>query len=216
MNNLYTEILIQRHGQSLGNEARVFLGHTDLDLSELGYRQAELCAKHFADERIDVIYSSDLIRAYNTAAAHARLRNMDIIRKKELRELYAGEWENMSVEDIKIKYPYEYGVLWRENFASFSAVGAEPIPALAERIYNAVLDIATENLGRRVLIATHAAAIRSLYGKLYGYTEAEASKNLTFPANASISRVLYDGERLTPISYSEDSFLSTEVTFWQG
>ncbi len=216
MNNLCTEIILQRHGQSLGNLEHKFLGHTDLDLSELGYRQAQACAEYLLGERIDAIYSSDLLRAYNTALAHARLRGADIIGRKELREMSVGEWENMRVEDIKEKYPYEFEVMWKKKFASFDCVGAEPVPMLANRIYDAVLKIASENVGQRVLIATHAAAIRSFYGKIYGYTEDFASENLDFPANASISRVLYDGERLIPVSYSEDSYLKDLATYWQN
>ncbi len=216
MNNLYTEILIERHGQSLGNEAHVFLGHTDLDLSSLGYHQAEVCAEHFANEKIDAIYSSDLIRAYNTALPHARIRNMNIVAKRELREMNVGKWENMAVEKIKAEYPYEYSVVWKTQFASFGCVDAESVPHLAERIHAAVLDIARENPGKRVLIATHAAAIRAFFGKIYGYSQGEASEKLDFPSNASISRVLYDGERLLPISYSEDSYLSDISTYWNG
>ena len=215
MNNLYTEILIERHGQSLGNVAHVFLGHTDLDLSELGYRQAELCAEHFANEKIDAIYSSDLLRAYNTAAPHARIRNMNIVAMRELREMHVGEWENMSVEDIKAKYPYEYTELWKKKFASFDCVGAESAPHVANRIFNAILNIAKQNKGKKILVATHAAAIRAFFGKIYGYSENEASERLDFAANASISRVLYDGERLIPLSYSEDGYLSDIATYWK-
>ena len=215
MNNLYTEILIERHGQSLGNVAHVFLGHTDLDLSELGYRQAQICAEHFAELKIDAIYSSDLLRAYNTALPHARIRNMNIVAMRELREMHVGEWENMTVDDIKAKYPYEYGEVWKKNFASFACVGAEGSPRLAERIHSAVLEIARKNPGRRVLIATHAAAIRAFFGKIYGYSEARASRELDFPSNASISRVLFDGERLIPVSYSEDGYLSGIATYWR-
>ena len=208
MNKFNTEIILQRHGQSLGNEIHAFLGHVDLDLSELGYRQAEAAADYFKREKIDAIYSSDLIRAYNTACPHARMRNMNIVKKTELREMYVGEWEGMRSEQIREKYPYEYNVLWKTAFASFAAVGAEPVPLLAERIYSAVLNIARENVGGRILITTHAAAIRAFFGKIYGYSEAEASERLSFPANASFSRVLFDGERLIPKSYSEDGFLA--------
>ena len=208
MNSLSTEILLERHGESLGNKARVFLGHTDLDLSEEGYRQADVCANHFCGERIDAIYSSDLLRAYNTALAHARIRKMNIVAKRGLREIYGGEWENMPFAEIKEKYPHEYCRVWREQFASFNCVGAEPVPKLAERIHASLLEIAKENPGGRVLVVTHAAAIRAFFGKIYGYSEKEASEKLVFPTNVSVSRVLYDGEKFIPVSYSEDGYIS--------
>ena len=213
MNNSNCEILLVRHGQSLGNEKRVFLGHTDLDLSALGYEQAELCATALLGERIDAIYASDLLRAYNTAVPHARLRGMEITAREDLREIYAGDWENMLFEDIKSRFPEIYFGCWREHFASFSGAGesGESVPHLAERIYSAVVDIARKNLGKRVLIATHAAAIRALWGKLSGLSPDEASLAFDFPTNASITRVDFDGERLVPICYSDDSHLGSSA-----
>ena len=61
-----------RHGQSLGNQLGVFLGHTDLDLSELGYRQAACTAQYLKDIKIDKVYSSDLLRAENTLKLPAK------------------------------------------------------------------------------------------------------------------------------------------------
>ena len=55
-----TKLIFLRHGQSIGNLERRLLGHTDLDLSELGYRQAESAAYALKDEKIDFIYSSSL------------------------------------------------------------------------------------------------------------------------------------------------------------
>lgn len=76
---MQTKVILVRHGQSLGNAKRVLLGHTDLDLSELGYRQAEATAEALKDEKIDVVYSSDLKRAMSTAVPHARMRGMEEI-----------------------------------------------------------------------------------------------------------------------------------------
>ena len=66
-----TELYLIRHGQSLGNFERRFLGHTDLDLTPLGYKQAQCAAAFFKDIKIDAVYSSDLLRAFNTAKAVA-------------------------------------------------------------------------------------------------------------------------------------------------
>ena len=86
-----TKIIIIRHGESLANAKRIYLGHTDWDLSEKGKEQARQVAEYLSDEKIDVIYSSDLIRAYNTALPHAQRRGMKIIKSRGLREVYLGE-----------------------------------------------------------------------------------------------------------------------------
>ena len=78
-----TKIIIVRHGESLGNLNQIMLGHTNIDLAPRGYIQAEACAEYLKNEQIDVVYSSDLIRAYHTAEPHAQLRGLQINTSKE-------------------------------------------------------------------------------------------------------------------------------------
>ena len=62
-----TRLYMIRHGQSEGNLKNLFLGHTDMDLTELGHLQAEMAAEYLATVPVDVIYASDLKRAFHTA-----------------------------------------------------------------------------------------------------------------------------------------------------
>ena len=98
-------IYLIRHGQSIGNLNKVYLGHTDLDLSEIGYKQAErVCDYVVKNYNIDKIFSSDLIRAYNTVLPASQKLNIPIIKEPELREIYAGLWENKKYECLMEKY----------------------------------------------------------------------------------------------------------------
>ncbi len=99
-----TKIYLIRHGESLGNAVRQLLGHTDLDLSPLGYRQADLTATALSSVQIDEVYSSDLLRAYNTALPHAKMRGLEVQGRTELRELFLGDWEGLRVEEVMQKY----------------------------------------------------------------------------------------------------------------
>ena len=74
-----TVLLLIRHGQSVGNLNYEFLGHMDKDLSELGYAQAARTAEFLSGEQIDMVYSSDLMRAHNTALPHAKIRGLDVV-----------------------------------------------------------------------------------------------------------------------------------------
>ncbi|HEX8291434.1 MAG TPA: histidine phosphatase family protein, partial [Pyrinomonadaceae bacterium] len=67
-----TRVLLIRHGQSRGNAERRFGGHSPTPLSELGRRQAEATARALANERVTAVYSSDLLRAVQTAEPLAR------------------------------------------------------------------------------------------------------------------------------------------------
>ena len=202
-----TEIIIVRHGESLGNINRIMLGNTDLDMSPRGYKQAKACADFLAEETIDAIYSSDLIRAYNTAKPHAERHGLEIIKDERLREMHVGAWENRPFAEIAEKYP-EMHREWRETYATIVFPGGESVAEAGKRFWAAVVDIAEKNPGRRILIATHAGVLRSFWGQLLGLPLAEIGRSLPFAVNASVSRLLYEDGVLSPMEYSTHSFLS--------
>ena len=203
-----TKIILIRHGESLGNANRTILGHTDLDLSELGYAQAKVTAEHLKDEKIDVIYSSDLKRAYNTAVPHAKMREMNIICSPKLREMYVGEWENMKFDDIMAKWGRaEYEEKWKNNFGTYRFPNGESVEEGGIRFYNEILRISRENQGKTVLVTAHAAVIRAFWAIISGTAWENLAKTYSFATNASYSIAYFDGEKITPDSYSNDKHL---------
>ena len=203
-----TKIIFIRHGQSLGNAQLRFLGQTDLDLTELGYKQAEATAEFLKDEQIDVIYSSPLIRAYNTAVPHGRLRGIEVTPRVGLREIYCGDWEGMVCSDIEKKYGELYTVDWPHRFGTFVFPGGESSIDCGKRFYDAVFEIANENLGKSILIVAHGAVIRMFWAMISGILPEDVSAKLPFATNASVSYAEFDGERFIPKKYSVDSHLS--------
>ncbi len=204
-----TKLIIIRHGQSIGNATGRFLGHTDLDLSELGYKQANTTADYLKNEKIDKIFSSDLLRAYNTAVPHAKMRNLDVNTSKKLRELNAGDWENLVVDEIIEKYGREvYESYWTDCFGTFDFYGGEAVSEGGIRFYNEVLRICQENAGKTVLIAAHAAVIRAFWGYISGISWDKLGRELPFPSNASYSIAFYDGKDIIPDIYSFDEHLT--------
>ena len=200
-----TLIYLVRHGQSLGNAKRIYLGHTDLDLSELGYEQANITAEYLKDVKIDAVYSSDLLRAHNTAVPHAALRNLPVNDSTGLREIFLGDWEGAEI-DVLIKDHYDDFVIgWKENFGTFTVPGGESVQGAAQRMHDEVLRIAKENVGKTVLIASHAAVIRSMWGKISGVKPENLASETQFPTNASYTVIEYDGEKLLPVEFSHDS-----------
>ncbi len=138
---------IIRHGESVGNLNKICLGHTDLGLTDKGREQALLTAKALEGVEFFKIYSSDLIRAVETAVPNAALRGLgvsDIVRSDKLRELYFGDWENAAVEDLKNNYGDMFNVGWRHGFGTFTPPNGESVPALAERMCSALASIARE------------------------------------------------------------------------
>ncbi len=203
-----TRILIVRHGESLANAVRVFLGHTNLGLSERGHAQAKATADFLKDEPISAIYSSDLVRAYDTAVPNAEYHSLSITSDERLRELYIGKWENMRIADIEEQWGEEYTVGWKRRFGVFTPPEGEAISAAGRRFFDAVLDIAKRHEGECVLITAHAAVIRSFYALVAGIPAERVATDIDFPYNASVTTVYFDGNDLIAGEYSHAKHLT--------
>lgn len=203
-----TKLIIVRHGESIGNAMRVMLGHTDLDLSELGYKQAECTARHLAGEKIDAVYSSDLLRAYNTAKPNAKLRGLAVHGDRGLREIDVGDWEGCCVDEVIERWGDMFENEWHAKFGLFKFPGGEGVMDGGRRFYDTVLKIAKKHRGECVLIAAHAAVIRAFWSIISGISPENIVNVLPFATNASYSVALFDGEKITPESYSVDGHLS--------
>ena len=205
-----TKIILIRHGQSLGNATKTYLGHTDLGLSEKGEDQARIAADYFKDTDIEAIYSSDLKRAYNTALPHAKYHNLEVTASTELREVNVGVWEGMLMDDIIERWPQEFCIDWRQKFGTSTPPGGEPVREAAKRIYNKLLSIAKAHKGV-VLVATHAAVIRAFWCYSQGIEPENWAESYPFPTNASASFVGFDGEKLIPLKFSFDEYITGDL-----
>jgi broad specificity phosphatase PhoE len=210
-----TTIYLIRHGESVGNLNRICLGHTDLDLTDLGYKQAECTAEALSDVDFAGVYSSDLIRAVHTAEPHAKKRGLEVIKDDKFRELFFGTWENASVLMLKEKFNEQFTIGWRQNFGTFTAPEGESVVNMAERMALGLKNVALMHRGDKILVASHAAAIRALWGKISGLEPHQWADACPFPTNASYSVIECENGVLKPVSYSNDGHLGELVTFIQ-
>lgn len=187
-----TTVIFVRHGQSVANLERVFAGHTDASLTELGHKQAENTAKFLSNYPICAIYSSDLCRSMQTAEPTARSHNLSVIPNRELREIYAGEWEGRSYDELMETFSESYAT-WRTDCGRAHPDGGESTLELGARIYREVERLIELHKDECFAIFTHATPIRLMRAKWEGYSPEEL-KNVEFCANASVSVVEYDDD----------------------
>ena len=168
-----TLVYFIRHGQSVGNRDQIFLGHTDMPLSELGRAQARLAGEGLKKMGIvpDAVYASPLSRAYETAVLASG--EATPIPRDNLMEIYAGVWEGMHYDDIIAKHNDDFSV-WFTDLGNAKPTGGETVSALSERVVNEVLRIAAENEGKTVLIGSHATPVRMLEAYARGLSISEA------------------------------------------
>lgn len=204
------KIIIERHAQSEGNAKKIVLGHTDLNLTEEGVVQAKITAEHLADEKIDAIYSSDLKRAYNTALPHAKMRGLEVVARKDLREVDIGIWDGMHLSRILADSSEDFA---RRSRRDFVYPGGEGVREASARLKHAILDIASENSDAdTVLIVTHSVIIRAFWYDLLGSDAEDMNDSVKYMPNAAYAVLEYEDGRLTPILYSvSDHLPHTEV-----
>jgi 2,3-bisphosphoglycerate-dependent phosphoglycerate mutase len=170
-----TRVLLIRHGQSQGNAEGRFGGHAPTPLSELGHRQAEATARALAKERVTAVYSSDLLRAVQTAEPLARAAGLEITRTAALRERSVGLMEGLTFEEAAAAHPDEYAALLRRDFERVLA-GGESYRQLLDRAA-AELDRAVEqNRGGTLALFSHAGTICILALHLMGALDAPKLK----------------------------------------
>ena len=202
-----TTLLLIRHGQSEANLSRVFAGNYDAPLTELGLRQAEKTAEFITENyKVDCVYASDLIRAFETGKTVANALNLPITPNDGLREIRAGKWEALPFDDIVIKFPEEYKK-WKEDIGHSSCPNGETVKELAERVMATLTAIAEENDGKTVVIATHATPIR-VSQTLIEHGNLEPMQDIGWVSNASVTEIICNSGKWTLGKVGQDSHLS--------
>jgi probable phosphoglycerate mutase len=141
-----TVLGLVRHGITDWNIERRAQGHTDIPLNAEGRKQAERLARRLSSENWDIIYSSDLGRARDTAQAIASIKNIPVLTDPLLREINLGQIEGMTEEEIVAKW----GPKWREldlDMESREALGLRGVSALTR--------ISEQHPDLRILIVSH-------------------------------------------------------------
>src|SRR5688572_30715480 len=108
-----------------------------------------------------------MVRARQTAAPLERLAGVTAIIQDGLAEIAYGEWEGLTVDEVKARWPeaYEY---WAEDVASRGTPGGETAFHVAARAMRVVEAIRTRQTGGNVLIVSHKATLRIITCALLG------------------------------------------------
>jgi phosphoserine phosphatase len=145
-----TTILLARHGETDWNLQQRWQGHTDTPLNATGREQARALGQELAGERIDAVFSSDLIRAHETARMVAEPRGLDVTAVRGLRERSFGSLEGLTTEEIEMRHP-GLELPWSDG---------ETREEMAERVLGALQRIAETHPDGRVLVVCHGGPMR--------------------------------------------------------
>ncbi len=202
-------IILVRHGESESNIEKRFTGQLDSPLTMTGNEQARLTAKYLDKYKIDKIYSSPLVRAYNTGDAISKRQNCPIKKCSDLAEINGGAWQGLTFDEISEKYPDTYK-LWRTNLSFAHPDGGESVCDIYTRVINKFQEILLNENEKTVCIAAHALPIRMIESFIKSKT-IECVNEIGWVPNASVCAYTFDGE-FTVIERGVCDYLGEMVT----
>lgn len=160
-----------RHGQIQQHKEKIFLGQTDVPLSEEGRTQAQEAGRVLADHILetDRIYTSDLSRAKETAEIiAARAGQLAFVSEPDFREMSLGPWDGKFISDIKRDFPKEYEMRGNHLMTWKIGHGSENFFDLQYRVLKALVRLLKNDDCRDVILVAHSGVLRAISNNLRG------------------------------------------------
>lgn len=154
-------LFLVRHAHTHWNEEKRYQGSSDLPLSDKGIQQALAVANTFREENIDLIYSSDLKRAKETAAYIKADRDIPLMIDKRLRELNFGIFEGLTLSEAQTQYP-EMVTAWLEDYDK-PPEGGESLSSLTARISSFLDEVIDQQSSHTIVVVGHGGGLREIY-----------------------------------------------------
>jgi probable phosphoglycerate mutase len=173
-----TRLCVVRHGETDWNTGKRVQGQIDIPLSALGHAQARATGNALMGEGFAAIYSSDLVRARQTAEATAHLAHLPLQLSPGLRERHFGVFQGLTYEEAAARYPADYARHHARD-PRFVPDGGESLLDLAARISTACEAIVRRHAGEAVALFTHGGVLDILHRQAAG-------KPLTTPRDFAI------------------------------
>jgi alpha-ribazole phosphatase len=156
-----TNIYMIRHGQTVWNQDKRFQGQSDTPLDEIGVFQARSLMEHMRDIPVDLVVSSDLDRARQTALILAEPRHLEVFDESGLREINFGIWEGQVIDQVR-KSDSETFSTWMTDPGSLRIPEAETFQEVQDRAMNAIDRWVNVHQGKSIVFVSHGGVIAAL------------------------------------------------------
>ena len=202
-----TRIIAIRHGETAWNVSTRIQGHLDIGLNETGRWQAHRVALALAGEPIAALYSSDLLRAWDTALSIANATGLPVQTVEGLRERGFGVFEGKTFQEIEAQWP-EQALRWRKREPAFEPGGGESLLRFRERITQATQTLAAQHPGEQIVVVAHGGVMDVLY-RAATRQEIQAPRTWDL-GNATINRLLWTPEGLSLVGWADTQHLDDD------
>jgi len=147
-----TELILARHGETVWNVEKIYRGRADVNLDEVGIKQADLLGKYLSSWKLEAIYSSPVKRATDTANIIARYKKIGVQIAEGLVDFDYGEWQSLPEKEVKKLYPALLNE-WHNNPHKVRMPAGESLEDVRNRAIEVVNDVLSKYQGSVVLVS---------------------------------------------------------------
>lgn len=155
-----TILNLVRHGETEWNKQLKFQGCRDVELSKEGREQALFLKKRF-NGQFDVIYTSPLKRAIETAKIISNEFGFEPIILNDIREIDFGKWEGLTIQKIAEQYPKEFKIWRTDKKEAPMCDGDLSIKNASIRAKDAIIEVVKQNQNKNIVIVAHGGIIKA-------------------------------------------------------
>lgn len=159
-NKNFCTIYLTRHGETEWNEKKLIQGHTDIPLNTKGKKQAKLLGKQLKNINFNAVFSSDLLRAEDSAEIIIKEKDMTVIKTRKLRERFFGRFEGKSLGEMRKAFG-EVMLVTKEKQKKLEIYDVENDEEIIARLIPFMKKTAKQYIGKKILMVTHGGLLRA-------------------------------------------------------
>lgn len=201
-----TRICFVRHGETDWNIEQRMQGHRDLPLNATGLAQAAAVGRYFVGRQANALYSSDLLRARQTAQPIAQALNLPLTPQEALRERHFGRCEGLTVDEVAARYADDARAIATRDPDYCAPQGGESRRQHAARVLGCVARLLDNHRGQTIVVVTHGGVLDVIYRRAQGLP-ADSPRDYAIP-NAGINWLAIAGEQWLIECWGETAHLA--------
>lgn len=191
MEDIYLRLYLVRHGQTVWNSQRRMQGWENSNLTEKGIDEAKRLGKRLEEVEFDVVYSSPIGRALETAEYISGLNRDEIIKKDGFKEMAFGKWEGLEFDKLEGEDRIQYNNLWNDP-ENYESIGGENFDDVISRLERDLKDLVKNHQGEEVLLISHGVLIRVLTSLILKKEELKNLWDGPVTPNTSLTIIEFD------------------------